>query len=81
MAGIGYVRRGQRRREEEGVVTWTMATCKRTPLRPTAMEAAAITAGPVRNLTAIAKVAMEFPQAMILGCKAINRPVIHNQNK
>lgn len=54
-----------------------MATCKRTPLRPTAMEAAAMTAGPVRNLTAMAKVAMEFPHAMILGCKAMNRPVIH----
>lgn len=51
-----------------------MATCKRVPLRPTAMEAAAMTAGPVRNLTAIAKAAMEFPHAMILGCKAINRP-------
>lgn len=38
------------------------------------MEAAAMTAGPVRNLTAIAKAAMEFPHAMILGCKAINRP-------
>lgn len=38
------------------------------------MEAAAIAAGPTRNLTAIAKVAMEFPQAMILGCKAMNKP-------
>ena len=54
-----------------------MATCKRTPLSPTAMEAAAMTAGPVRNLTAMAKAAMEFPHAMILGCKAMNRPVIH----
>jgi len=53
-----------------------MATCKRTPLSPTAMEAAAMTAGPVRNLTAMAKAAMEFPHAMILGCKAMKRPVI-----
>lgn len=59
---------------EESKVTCTMATCKRTPLRPTAMEAAAMTAGPVRNLTAIEKAAMEFPHAIILGCKAMNRP-------
>jgi len=52
-----------------------MAMCKSVPLRPTAIEAAAMTAGPVRNLTAIAKAATEFPHAMILGCKAINRPV------
>lgn len=68
-----------------------MATCKRVPLRPTAMEAAAMTAGPVRNLTAIEKVATELPHAMILGCKAIKRPIIihiksiiiisHNHNK
>lgn len=52
-----------------------MATCKSTPLRPTAIEAAAMTAGPVRNLIAMAKVAMEFPHAIILGCKAMNKPV------
>jgi hypothetical protein len=45
------------------------------PLIPTAIEAAAMIAGPVRNLTAIEKAAMEFPHAMILGCKAMNRPV------
>jgi hypothetical protein len=45
-------------------------------LSPTASEAAAMTAGPVRNLTAIEKAAMEFPHAMIFGCKAINKPVI-----
>lgn len=56
-------------------VTWTMATWKRTPLRPTAKEAAAMTAGPMRNLTAIEKAAVEFPHAMILGCKAMNKPV------
>ena len=38
------------------------------------MEAAAMTAGPVRNLTAMANVAMEFPQAIILGCSAMNKP-------
>jgi len=53
-----------------------MATCKRVPLSPTAMEAAAMTAGPVRNLTAIEKAATRLPHAMILGCKAMNRPVI-----
>ena len=53
-----------------------MATCKRTPLSPTTMEATAMTAGPVRNLTAIEKAAVEFPHAMILGCKAMNRPVL-----
>lgn len=67
-----------------------MATCKRVPLRPTATEAAAMTAGPVRNLTAIEKVATELPHAMILGCKAINKPIIihvksiivsHNHNQ
>ena len=51
-----------------------MAMCRRTPLNPTAMEAAAITAGPVRNLTAMANVATEFPHAIILGCKAMNKP-------
>jgi len=40
------------------------------------MEATAMTAGPVRNLTAIEKAAVEFPHAMILGCKAMNRPVL-----
>ena len=58
-------------------MTCTIATCKRTPRSPTAMEAAAMTAAPLRNLTAIAKAAMEFPHAMILGCKAMNRPVIN----
>ncbi|PKU62740.1 hypothetical protein MA16_Dca028505 [Dendrobium catenatum] len=51
-----------------------MATWSRTPRRPTAMEAAAITAGPARNLTPIAKVATLFPHAIILGCNAINNP-------
>lgn len=39
-----------------------------------AMEVAAMTAGPVKNLTAIENVATDFPQAIILGCKAMNRP-------
>lgn len=58
-----------------------MATCRRTPLSPTAMEAAAMTAGPVRNLTAMAKAAVEFPHAMTLGCKAMKRPVTHSYKK
>jgi hypothetical protein len=52
-----------------------MATCKRVPLRPTTMEAIAMTIGPVRNLMAIEKAATRFPHAMILGCKAMNKPV------
>jgi len=44
-------------------------------LSPTANEAAAMTAGPTRNLTPIEKAAMEFPHAMIFGCKAMNKPV------
>lgn len=51
-----------------------MATWRRVPRRPTAIEAAAITAGPVRNRTAMAKVATVFPHAMIFGWRAINRP-------
>lgn len=33
-----------------------------------------MTAGPVKNLTAIENVATDFPQAMIFGCKAMNKP-------
>lgn len=58
-----------------------MATCKSVPLSPTAIDAAAMTAGPVRNLTAIAKAAMEFPHAIILGCKAMNSPVMIEGNE
>jgi len=39
-----------------------------------------MTAGPVRNRTAIANEATEFPHAIILGCRAINKPV-HMQTK
>lgn len=45
------------------------------PCRPIATEEAAITAGPVRNLTAMANAAMEFPQAISFGCKAMNIPI------
>lgn len=45
------------------------------------MEAAAMTAGPVRNLTAMAKAAVEFPHAMTLGCKAMKRPVTNSYKK
>ena len=55
--------------------TWTIETCNNTPLRPTTIEVAAITVGPVRNLIAIANAAIEFPHAMILGCNAMNSPV------
>lgn len=51
-----------------------MAMCKRTPCKPTATEAAAMTAGPATNLTAMAKAAIEFPHAIIRGCNAINKP-------
>ena len=54
--------------------TWTIAMWSNLPRKPTAIEAAAITAGPVRNLTAIAKEAIEFPHAIILGWRAMNRP-------
>lgn len=77
LSGGGRRERERAKGAQRKRMTWTMATCKRTPLRPTAKEAAAMTAGPARNLTAIAKAAMEFPHAMILGCKAMNRPVIH----
>lgn len=39
------------------------------------MEVAAITAGPVKNLTAIENVATRCPHAIIFGCNAINNPV------
>lgn len=52
-----------------------MAMWSRTPRTPMAMEVAAITAGPVRNLTAIENVATDLPQAMIFGSKAMKRPV------
>jgi hypothetical protein len=42
-----------------------------------AMEVAAITAGPVKNLTAIANVATVLPQEMIFGCRAMNKPGLH----
>jgi len=51
-----------------------MAMWRRTPRSPTAMEAAAMTAGPVRKRTAIAIAANLLPQAMILGCSAMNKP-------
>lgn len=44
-----------------------MAIRKRVPRRPTMMEEAAITAGPVKNRTAIEKAATEFPHAIIFG--------------
>jgi len=57
-----------------------MAMRSRSPRRPTANEAAAMTAGPVRNLTPMAKEAIEFPQAIILGCNAMNKPTNPQNN-
>lgn len=51
------------------------------PCRPIATEEAAITAGPVRNLTAMANAAMEFPQAISFGCKAMNIPIYGREGK
>jgi hypothetical protein len=38
------------------------------------MEVAAITAGPVKNLTAMANVATDLPHEIIFGCRAMKRP-------
>lgn len=57
-----------------------MAMCNRTPLSPTTNEEKAMTAGPVRKRTAIAKEATVFPQAIILGCNAMNNPTNTQQN-
>lgn len=55
--------------------------CNRTPLSPIAYEAAAMTAGPVMNRTAMAKAAMEFPHAIIFGCNAMKRPATPREQK
>lgn len=52
-----------------------MAMCRKTPRTPMVMAVAAITAGPVKNRTAIENAATDFPQAIIFGCKAMNRPM------
>lgn len=44
-----------------------MAIRRRSPCNPMVIPATAMMAGPVINLTAMANVATEFPQAMILG--------------
>lgn len=43
------------------------------------MEVAAMTAGPVKNLTAIENVATDLPQFIIFGCKAMNKPTKYYQ--
>lgn len=53
-----------------------MATRRRVPRKPIAMEAMAMTAGPVRNLMAMAKAATEFPHAIIFGCSPIKIPFV-----
>lgn len=57
-----------------------MAAWRSTLLKPTAIDEAAITAGPVKNLTAIANVAKDAPQAMSRGCRAMNKPEIYINN-
>jgi hypothetical protein len=51
-----------------------MAMRSSVPRRPTAAEATAMTAGPKRKRTAMVVAATELPQAMILGCMAMNSP-------
>ena len=58
-----------------------MATRRRSPFKPIAMLATAMTAGPVRNLIAMEKIATLFPHAIILGCKAMNKPSIYQTKK
>lgn len=36
-----------------------------------------MTAGPLMNLTAIEKAAIDFPQEIILGCNAMNKPKVY----
>lgn len=57
-----------------GRAACTMETRNTVPLRPTATEAIAITAGPAKNLTSMPYAASLFPHAMILGWRAMNRP-------
>ena len=45
------------------------------PLRPVAVEDAAIKAGPSRNFIPMAKIAIRVPHAIMLGRDAIKRPV------
>jgi hypothetical protein len=51
-----------------------MAMRSSVPRRPTATEATAMTAGPARKRTAMVVTATVLPQAMILGCIAMNSP-------
>jgi hypothetical protein len=40
-----------------------------------AIDVAVITAGPVRNLTAIENAATDLPHEIIFGCNAMKRPI------
>lgn len=51
-----------------------MAAWSLTLLSPTASDAAVITTGPQMNRIAIPIVALLVPQAMIRGCRAMNKP-------
>jgi len=57
------------------LLTWTIAIRKRSPRRPMAMAAIAITDGPTTNRATIDTVVQVFPQATILGCNAMNKPI------
>lgn len=63
------------------VRTWTIAIRSRVPRSPTAIEEAAMTAGPVRNRTAMENDATDFPHAINRGCSAINNPITNHITK
>jgi len=52
-----------------------MAIRKRSPRTPMAMAAIAIAVGPTTNRATIDTVAQVFPQATILVCNAMNKPM------
>lgn len=53
-----------------------MAAWSRTPLSPTAMDAADINIGPQMKRIPIPMVALFVPQAIIWGWRAMNSPAI-----
>ena len=69
-----------KKKENRGIIEWkteeltcTIAICKMRPRRPTAIEA---TAGPVRNRRTIPNIVFDFPHAISLVWRAMNKPVI-----
>ena len=72
-----------KKKENRGIIEWkieeltcTIAICKMRTRRPTAIEATAITSGPVRNRRTIPNIAFDFPHAISLVWRAMNKPVI-----